>query len=772
MSGNNVFAVVYKYHTLGRCVIPSGGGDKRKKALIPWTPYQTRKPDDMQLEKWQRELKPEVWAMVTGPVSGLFVVDCDTKEAIAMMEAAGIKPHAKTPRGGYHYYCKWPSWVIPTKAGLLPGVDTRGQGGYVNFCGGNGKASYQVLIMPTDESLITFGQLPAELQKPLKPKPKTLTERIYQEALDRAQPGNRNETGLWLACQLRDNHISEADAETTMRRYAAEVSDLGTEPYTENEAIASLHQAFTRPAREAWHPTAPAPETGQFNLTELGNAERLVAQYGDILRYCYERRKWLIWNGKYWQWDAGNKITKLAKQTVRNIYREAADEPDEKLRKAIADHARRSENDHRLSAMVTLAQSETGVPITIDELDADQWLLNVNNGTINLRTGELRSHDPKDLITRIVSLDYTPNAISQVWQDFLSKIFEGNQELISYVHRALGYSITGDQGEQAFFFCHGAGWNGKSTLLGAIQDVLGPYVAEADPSAFMVSKNQSPGPNETIAELYKIHMVCSTEVEDGQRLSTTLIKRMTGGEELRCERKYEHGFNFLPQYKLWLSGNHEPVITDTTNSIWNRLKKIPFTVTIPENERIKNFRKLLSKEHGQAILAWLVNGCLEWAQHGLGEPPVITEATQHYRESQDILLEFLTESCIRQPSASIIVADLYKAYKQWCDDNSSYAIGKNTFSARLKEKGFITDRGSRNKLIWKGIRLMTEEEKVTSVTSVTDFAYLSFTKGIQEKGKEKEVTKVTKITEPKDSADVWAGMPDRKGVTGNDNPVS
>ncbi|GAI41548.1 unnamed protein product, partial [marine sediment metagenome] len=263
----------------------------------------------------------------------------------------------------------WPSWVIPTKAGLLPGVDTRGQGGYVNFCGGNGKTSYQVLIMPTDESLITFGQLPAELQKPLKPKPKTLTERIYQEALDRAQPGNRNETGLWLACQLRDNHISEADAETTMRRYAAEVSDLGTEPYTENEAIASLHQAFTRPAREAWHPTAPAPETGQFNLTELGDAERLVAQYGDILRYCYKRRKWLIWNGKYWQWDAGNKITKLAKQTVRNIYREAADEPDEKLRKAIADHARRSENDHRLSAMVTLAQSETGVPITIDELD-------------------------------------------------------------------------------------------------------------------------------------------------------------------------------------------------------------------------------------------------------------------------------------------------------------------------------------------------------------------------------------------------------------------
>lgn len=229
--------------------------------------------------------------------------------------------------------------------------------------------------------------------------------------------------------------------------------------------------------------------------------------------------------------------------------------------------------------------------------------------------------------------------------------------------------------------------------------MLGPYAAEKDPIVFMVTKNQSSGPNKSVVSLYRINLACSTEIEDGQRLSVTLIKRMTGGERLRCERQYEHGFDFVPQYKLWLSGNHEPTITDTTNSIWKRLKKIPFTVTISEQDRVKDFRGILSREDEQAILAWLVQGCLDWQKYGLGEPPDVIQATQQYRENQDILIDFLTETCTLQSSATITVADLYKAYKEWCDNNSAYAIGKNTFSARLRERGLSTSRGSGNKPI-------------------------------------------------------------------------
>lgn len=191
------FAVAHKYLKIGRAVIPSSGGTDGKAALIQWNRYQTELPTDDQIEGWQHNLNPSVWAMITGPVSGCFVIDYDLRQAVALIETAELEPHIKTAKG-YYYYVRCPSWTIRNSSRLLPSTDVRGEGGYVNFCGGNGKASYKVLTMPTDDSLYTVEQLPAELQKALKPKLKTLSDRILQEALDRAQPGNRNESGLWL----------------------------------------------------------------------------------------------------------------------------------------------------------------------------------------------------------------------------------------------------------------------------------------------------------------------------------------------------------------------------------------------------------------------------------------------------------------------------------------------------------------------------------------------------------------------------------------------
>ena len=212
-----------------------------------------------------------------------------------------------------------------------------------------------------------------------------------------------------------------------------------------------------------------------FGPTDLGNGERLIRQFGGILHYCEERKKWLIWNGRVWEWDMGTKIMLLATETVRNIYREAANEPDEKSRKALADHAKRSEGNQRLEAMIEQAKARPGIPIRVGNLDEDPWLFNCNNGTINLKTGKIQPHSPDDLITMIIPLDYDPEAKSEEWDRFLGTIFEGKESLISYMQRALGYSITGSQAEQAFFFSHGSGWNGKTTLLGAVVDILGPY---------------------------------------------------------------------------------------------------------------------------------------------------------------------------------------------------------------------------------------------------------------------------------------------------------
>ena len=504
------------------------------------------------------------------------------------------------------------------------------------------------------------------------------------------------------------------------------------------------------------------PGTVSRHLTDMGNAERLMDKYGDKIHYNYERKLWLIWTGKNWKWDDGSEIMQLAQKTARSIYSEITTDDDEDAVKAKAKWAHSSESNQRLCAMVTIAESMAS--ITIAQLDRDVWLLNANNGTINLKTGILQPYNPADLITRVIDTDYDPDATSDEWLKFLNRIFnfgiesttdealklkkeDLQKDLIAYIQRALGYSLTGNQGEAAIFFCHGSGWNGKSTLLGVIRKILMEYSAEVEPAAFMVDKNRGSGPNEAIASLYKVNFCTSTEIEDGQRLSTSLLKRMTGGEGLRCERKFEHGFNFKPQYKLWLCGNHEPEISDTTNSIWNRLKKIPFTTIISANERIKDYDIKLVNEHGKAILAWLVRGCLEWQRIGLGDSPIIKDATQAYRDSQDPLHDFLKDNFLITASETVEVAKTYTTFSEWSTVNGDkYFLGKRKFNERMSEKGFVKLPGAGNKLVWRGLRLLTDDEKVKTVTLVTEKSGSSLHEDNQLKLPEKEVTKITKIT--------------------------
>ncbi len=481
----------------------------------------------------------------------------------------------------------------------------------------------------------------------------------------------------------------------------------------------------------------PVPdELLNFNLTDYGNAERLAKLHGDSIRYSPERKSWLVWTGKVWEWDLGGvRISKLAKKTARNIYREAVDEPDDANHKDLVKHAGTTERQVRLDAMIKSTESEPGIAINLAELDVSHWLLNVNNGTINLKTGELKSHDRADLITEILPIDYDPTATSAEWDSFLSQIFNDNTDLTNYIQRAMGYSITGDQSEQVFFFCYGNGFNGKSTLLNTCRLVMGNYATQVPPTAFMVDKTKRGGPDEAIASLKNKRLVCSTELEDGQRLATSLVKRMTGGEPLWCEHKFERGYNFQTTHKLWLSGNHEPVITDTTNSIWYRLKKIPFPIEIPEADRRKGYAEYLAAEHGPAILAWMVRGCVEWGAAGdLNEPEAVKQAVAEYRDQQDILHDYLLERCIFQKSAAMDQKPLYADYKQWSEDNDSNAIGKLTFRSRIQEKGVIAAIGNKNIKIWRGIRLRTDKDDgVTSVTSVTDFSESSLHEASMEK---------------------------------------
>jgi len=727
---SDAYATAFKLLTLGFSVIPSGGGDKGKAPLVNWRDRQTTAPDKSQLEAWERQLKPRLWGIITN--DRIAVIDADTPETRAQLEAELGEPHVVTPRGGAHWYLDTTGHPMKTVVGLLPGVDVRGVGGFVNIAGGK----YQILRLPVPgDTLIPCSKLPKRILAALnggKPAPKAKQGTPIPDT-------TRNATLTSIAGAMRRKGADQPAIEAAL----LEINAGQCQPPLAESEVLRIAASVSR-----YEPKPDTEQPAHFNLTDYGNAERLVSLYGDIIRYSPERKAWLIWTGKVWEWDMGGvKIAELAKKTARNIYREAADEPDDDLRKELVKHARATERQVRLDAMIKSAESEPGIAVSLADLDANHWLLNVTNGTFDLRTGVLKPHDRADLITEILPIDYNPNATSTEWDTFLHRIFNDNIDLIAYVQRALGYSITGDQSEQAFFFCYGNGFNGKSTLLNASRLVLGNYATQVPPTAFMVDKTKRGGPDEVIASLKNKRLVCSTELEDGQRLSVSLVKRMTGGEPLWCEHKFERGYNFQPTHKLWLSGNHEPVITDTTNSIWGRLKKIPFTIEIPENERKRGYGQYLANEHGQAILAWLVRGCVEWKRTGtLGEPEAVKQAVAEYRDQQDILHDFLAERCLFRKSESIDQGELYRAYKKWCEDNDTYVISKPNFSNRIREKGVIAGRRHGNRATWVGIRLLTDDEAVNTVNQVNDFSESLLREASTEKTLHKIVNGVNHVT--------------------------
>lgn len=444
--------------------------------------------------------------------------------------------------------------------------------------------------------------------------------------------------------------------------------------------------------------------------TDVCNAERLVRYFGDRLRYCYERKRWLIWTGKVWEWDSGDKIAAVAKQTVRNIYHEAGNEPDAKARKQLAYHAKRSESDHRINAMITLAQSEAGIPIKVAELDADPWLFNCQNGIVDLRTGELLPHSKADFITILVPTEYHTDAQCPRWLNFLSRVTGEDDGLMAYLQRAVGYSLTGDTKSQVIFLLYGLGNNGKSTFTMTIRRLMAAYAERLDAEDLMLKDRKlGSGPKEGIANLRNKRYVVGSELQDGKRLDVSLVKDMTGGESIKGRRLYEHEIEFMPTFKLWLYGNHKPVIADSTLSIWRRVKQIPFDVTIPGTEVDPDLPAKLETEL-PGILAWAVKGCQDWQQYGLNEPEAVITATAKYRHEQDILGDFIEDCCILEPIATIPKAELKEEYQRWCQDNSVEPVTQRTFKARLTEKGIGDYKGTGGQRCWKGIRLMTEQD--------------------------------------------------------------
>ncbi len=451
-----------------------------------------------------------------------------------------------------------------------------------------------------------------------------------------------------------------------------------------------------------YEPEDPVAPKGIDHPTDLGNAKRLVARHGEDIRYVFSWGKWLVWDGHRWTQDDTGEVSRRAKQTVIGMYAEAKAGTDPDTRKAKAKHAMSSEAEPRMRAMVTHAQSEPGIWVRPADLDADSWLLNVLNGTLDLRTGTLREHQRGDLNTKLAPVEYDPSAACPIWLAFLNTIFGGNQNLIYFIQKALGYALTGDVREQVLFFLYGPGGNGKSTLLNTVLVLLGDYAKQAAPELLTVKYGES-HPT-AVADLVGARFVPSIEVEQGKRLAEALVKQMTGGEHLKARYMRQNFFQFMPTHKIFLAANHKPDIRGTDQAIWRRIQLIPFTVTIQEAQRDRTLPDKLRAELS-GILRWLVDGCLAWQREGLTPPTDVIQATDAYRAEMDVIGGFLGDKCVLGPRQKEIASNLYSFYQGWCSQNGEEPVKQRIFGQQLGERGFVRRRGAQGTHLWHGLKL-------------------------------------------------------------------
>ncbi len=760
--------------------------------------------DAEQIRAWWKEYPRANIGIATSAERAVLDVDKGHGgyESLADLEAEyGPLPatrRARSGNGGLHIW--FTGQGLKNKQGPnwgLPGLDWRGKGGYVvapPSTLGPGKVyeweSQSAEIAPAPEWLIKrLTAKPhrerAEQEGPA-PRPGDDAGAFWLEkALQQAQDGNRNATGFWLACQLRDSGLSQQEAEHIMLQYATRVP-AGKGPYTDREALSSAASAYSQPARPPAQSQEPRPagagrsarneqrrrgqqhtqgatpeaEGGQGGdndqsgapdecaddtrpaNTDAGNAQRLVALFGADIRYCLSMKAWLIWNGRYWETDEGDiRLMQMAKRTTRAMLQEAADMaarlasmPDgafdplsreltaaEKLQKAqtaLQRWALASQNTTRLHAMIKLAQSEPGMAITANDLDNNPWLFNVNNGTIDLLTGQLLPHNKEHYNTRICPVDYDPKAGCPVWLRFLEQVLP-DEETRDFMQLAFGYTLTGRTIEQCLFFLYGEGSNGKSTLATVLWWLMAPYGKKTRADTFMSQdRTQSSAPSPEIAELAGARLVEVSEIQEGHRLNEALIKDVTGGDPISARFLHCNPFTFLPAFKVWMYGNHKPAIRGKDDGIWRRVRIIPFlqqfkgTPDKPVPGYLPKDTALPDKLQAElpGILAWAVQGCLRWQKEGLPIPPSVADATDAYRAEMDLLKDFIEDQCIVGRQLIVTKKALWEAYEKWAGlaGEQVYETQRTFNKAIAKRSGVTSTRTTGGAHIWRGLGLITD----------------------------------------------------------------
>ncbi|QBS38740.1 DNA primase (plasmid) [Thermaerobacter sp. FW80] len=712
---------VFPVHSIrgGRCTCGNPSCDSPGKhpvaRLAPHGVKDATKDPDIIRRWWTRAPWANV-AVATGAASGFIVLDVDGEAGEDSLEAL-VAEHGPLPDtvegltggGGRHLLFRHPGRPVGNKVGLAPGLDVRGDGGYIvvppSVHASGRRYEWEVSSRPDEhEPAEAPGWLLDLLTKAAAPAGEPGRPDWRRRLAERVKEGERNDTlaravGGWLRAGMDPKTVLDAALALNKARFDP--------PLPEDEVLKVVESITRREAarREAAHREAAEEEPAvtvapdSEHLTDLGNARRLVARHGRDLRYCHPWGRWLVWDGRRWRVDDVAEVERRAKDTVRAMYAEAAGVDDPERRKALAKHAMKSESAARIRAMLELAASEPGVPVLPDDLDGDPWLLNVENGTLDLRTGELRPHRREDYLTKLAPVKYDPDARAPRWEAFLRRVLADDADLIQWVQKAVGYTLTGDVSEHVTFIAWGPGANGKTVFFRTLLALFGPYGKTVAPDLLMMRRRDS-HPT-VLADLFGARLAVASETEEDGRLNEPLLKAITGGDRVKARHMRQDYFEFEPTHKVWLATNHKPVIHGTDYGVWRRIRLIPFTVTIPEDERDPHLADKL-REELPGILRWAVEGCLLWQREGLKAPEAVRRATEAYREEMDVLAQFIADACVLRPDAVVAAKDLYSAYLAWCEVYGERPMSQRAFGLRMAERGFEKTR-TRTGFVYYGI---------------------------------------------------------------------
>lgn len=479
------------------------------------------------------------------------------------------------------------------------------------------------------------------------------------------------------------------------------------------------------PSTEELARTAP-------RATDSANADAFIGEHGRGYLFVAEWESWLAWNGRFWERiGARGRVLHAAMLTARAAHYRTqglvqelesrarrlalSGQKDEdldaqiKYQRQLLKWYEQSQNASRLDAVVRLL--ETRLVVALKDLDRDPWLLNLANGTLDLRTATLRDHDPADLITQIAEIEWDDDATCPIWDAFVARAMGENLELVLYLQRLVGYAITAHTTEHILAFFFGGGRNGKSTFVQAIRSMLGEYACAAPRDLLFEDRQGKRHPTE-MARLYGKRVAVCAEIGEYVTLDEAKVKDLTGGDAVAVRRMNEDFWDLVPTHTLFMSGNHKPTVRGDDLGIWRRIRLIPWLFTVDEGEVDRDLPAKLRAEHA-GILRWTVQGCLEWQRIGLVEPQIVIDATREYREESDVLGEFMASYVIFGAKERCAREDLRKRYEAWCEESGHHPVGAKKLGQRLREKGCeaVSVRiGMRVKNGWKGCRLKSDLE--------------------------------------------------------------